>query len=684
MNSRVPRRPRALSLSASLTVLLALGTACTSSGTSMDMDDEDDNDNGGGTNGGRGGNGSGGNGNAGTSGNAGNGGGTNPGGGSGGMLVMPPPGVDACGALPPAPVRRLTRLEFAASAREIFPHAFTPDADGVFRLDNHRVEFVRPGAPQGAAAAKTHFIALGVPDPDTFGFENRAENLNPTPAKVESFTDLGVVMAELVTLPANLSKSLPCTDKTVACGRQVVDTLGPKFYRRPLTDAEKQRLYTFFEDEFNAAQSAGAGVDAFLAASRLLIEGLLQSPAFLYRLETGDESTKQGQAITLAQNEIAARLSYMFWHAGPDAELMTAAAEGKLTDPAEREKQARRLLADKRFRFTATEFFRQWADFEKIFSESYRLYPGRRLNERPHSIQRGLALSARYEAERFSEFFLADADGSLNTFFTSRKGWVNKYSKAMYMEGRLLRYDEEEEAAAGAPIDSYDFTDPNYQPIDNLPENRQGFLTRLFFPWAYSHFSTPNPPARGSFMMSKLFCRSLGTPPADALERAAEAEGSGAFPESGSNREQFIFRVKDSPCISCHTVLDPPGFAFENYNDFGQYITKDDNNPSKTVDASGVLGFGTDIDGPFQNAVDLTKKLATSETVRQCIVSQFYEYVTGRTAAGNLSQDDPDSEGVDVCRVRAMDKAVKDAGGDLREGLVQYVKSADFIWRPAY
>lgn len=648
------RQPLAIAM---LSLVPSLFTACSGSSTNNDKN----NGGNGGDGGDSGGNGSGGD-NGGGNGSGGSSAGGNAGGGPGMNVML----EGACAPLPPAPVRRLSKIEFSGTLREVFPFMYKPDADGVYRMDNHSFSFKRG----------TQDVSFGwkddvVNDPNTFGFINRAVNLNPTPYAAETNDDNAVTIAEFLTTGENLAKLMPCPEKTVECGKQFIDKYGPKVFRRPMTDDEKKIYNDFFKAQFDKAKADDAAADNFLVALRLTLEAFLQDPAFTYRLEVGDAATKKNGAIKLTQYEIANRLSYALWSTAPDDVLMTAAQKGELSTESQLETQARRMIADKRFRFMIGEYFRQWLDLERIFSEIYRSYPGTSLAQQPHQFSAFQALGARYDSYRFTEWVFADSDGTVNSLFTGTKGWVNSYTEAVNAGNYLP-----------VTTQSPDFA---WKEVDLNPDQRAGILTRQFFAWAYSHFGfpvgIPNPPVRGNFVLQKVFCQSFPAPPADAQTLA----GAVKPPAGATNREEFRARLDAAPiCKSCHTALDPVGFAFENYNEVGKYITKDQKNPAKTIDASGTLSLpvATDIDGPFTNAVDLSKKMGKSSSVAACLTQQWYEYLTGRDADGVIAPEE--SDGVDACRIKKMIDATKAKGGDLREGIVAFIKSPEFQWRPAY
>ncbi|MDX2019768.1 MAG: DUF1592 domain-containing protein [Deltaproteobacteria bacterium] len=597
------------------------------------------------TNRGDGDSGDGGDGGGGTSSTGGAGGEKNDG-GTGGQSVQAP---GACGPVAPAPLRRLSRLEYAGSIRALFPKTFPPDADGVWRLDNHAMNFQRAGQ---ASARRVNLFQEPAEDVLSHGFANRAKNMNPTSLHIDRFNDVAALVAEHVWRTRKQGAGdafLPCDTQDLACGTRFVEQFGERAFRRPLTAEEKTDFVGLFEQELKA--------NTFDVAVVLTLEAFLQAPQFLYRAEIGDSGTLDKGAVKLTAFELASRLSYLLWSSSPDEELMAAAKSGDLLDTKTLETQARRMLSDKRFVFMAVEFFRQWGDFDRIFSETYRRRPGFPSLAAGHSVPSAYRTAARDEMQWFVEWLMTDGDASIETLLTSRKSRGNGYLATLYGPGVPL--DEKLDAAL----------DKTVKDIALDAQQRSGYLTRALFNWTYSRFDTPSPPLRGAFVIEKLLCSTFPPPPADALSVAPPP------PAGPTNRELFEANVKArSDCPVCHKSLDGIGFGFENYNEVGGYRTLDKGRP---VNANGEL-FDTDVDGKFNGAVELSAKLASSETVRHCMMKHLYEYATGRDAEGTV-----EDEGIDSCRLKALDQLLLEKKGDLREALVGFVTSPDFVWRPA-
>jgi hypothetical protein len=128
------------------------------------------------------------------------------------------------------------------------------------------------------------------------------------------------------------------------------------------------------------------------------------------------------------------------------------------------------------------------------------------------------------------------------------------------------------------------------------------------------------PVLRGKFVRKMIWCQQLQPPPANLVITPPEVKPDAA------TRERFSQHSKNALCATCHQLMDPVGFGFENYDAIGNYRTTDQTFP---VDASGEL-IQTDVDGKFNGAVELADKLAQSPEVEQCMVKQWLRYAMGR------------------------------------------------------
>lgn len=499
-------------------------------------------------------------------------------------------------ALSPVMIRRLTRAEYAATVRSLFPNVALPAID----------------LPQ---------------EVDASGFENRARLQVPTALLVQQLSAAAAAVAESVV--KSQAGVVPCTATDAACGAKFVDAFGPRAFRRPLTDAERKTFTDYFNQQKAAISLNGA--------VQLTIEAFLQAPAFLYRVELGDPARAVAGNVPLTGYEMATRLSYLLWGTMPDQALFDAAAANQLATPAQVEAQARRMVADARVAGSMLDFHRQWLELDRLDREAAKdptLYP---------QYTPALRAAMREESDRFIEATMARGEGSLRALLTS---------PATFVDAGLARLYGVAPPASGWQAAMLDGT------------QRAGILTRANFLASHAHAQSGSPPLRAVTIMRRLMCASLPPPPADADTSPPKPDASGT---PKTNRQLFEARTVGS-CQGCHGTIDALGFGLENYDAVGAYRTTDNGLP---VDARGELK-GIDVAGTFTGGVELSARLADSAQARLCMTGQWYEYALGR-----------DRDAGDMCKIQALDKALADAGGNVRELLVTLARSNELMYRRA-
>jgi hypothetical protein len=158
--------------------------------------------------------------------------------------------------------------------------------------------------------------------------------------------------------------------------------------------------------------------------------------------------------------------------------------------------------------------------------------------------------------------------------------------------------------------------------VDLPKDRRAGILTRAAFLAGYSHRGGTSPPIRGNAINLRLLCQ-LPAPPPDGVDLSMPV----ADPSTGPKTNRMLFEERtQGGCQSCHHALNGFGFGFESYTASGAYITQQAGLP---IDASGEI-TGTDVDGPFANAVDLSTSLGKSKVVHRCAAEKWLQYALGR------------------------------------------------------
>ena len=457
------------------------------------------------------------------------------------------------------------------------------------------------------------------------GFENASRNLSAPTVLVENHQSIAENMAAAAVADrAALQTVLGCTswatpDEQSACTESFISGFGLRAFRRPPT-GEERALYRGLVEDMRAVIDYEAGVELAIAA-------FMQSPQFMYRVELGESG-----AVT--PFEMASRLSFLLWQSIPDSVLLEAAASGRLSSASDIEAQARRMMAMPQARSAMVDFHRQWLGFDLILQDEHRgkdraTYP----DWNPELIA-----SIREEADRFVEHVMFEEGGTLEALLTSRTSFVDARLASLYELSPVSDWVQVELPAG----------------------ERAGILTRANFLAAQAHGLTGSPILRGVFVNERLLCVSFGAVPDDA-DTSEPVPDPNAGPQT--NRMAFEDRTSPDQCQRCHSRIDGVGFAFENYDASGAFRDIDNTLP---VDASGVL-INTDVDGDFVGAVELSERIANSETLSDCVSRNWIRYTLGRPAQPE-----------DACFVQTARASLAEHGGDVRELLIDLVTSPDF------
>jgi hypothetical protein len=390
------------------------------------------------------------------------------------------------------------------------------------------------------------------------------------------------------TAMATPSNVLPCDPATGedACAAKFISDFGKRAYRRPLSDVETMRLTALYQN------ARGALKMSFNEAIETLLEGMLQSPAFLYHWESPYEAPKVvGDTVQFGPYDVASRLSYFIWGSMPDQELFDAAAGGMLSSDADIATQARRMLADDKAKDAAIAFFREWLEIDQLapLPKDAKTYP---------DYNDALKAALVDGTEAFAENVLFESGGKLETLLSADYTFSNQTLAKVYGN-----------SASGSSLSKT--TLDTSQRLGLLME--PSFLTLTGSP------DGSNPVKRGKAVYTKLMCGVLPPPPPNVPPAKPATAG-------GTTRQRFTEHDQNECAKGCHMLMDPIGYAFEHYDGIGRYRTMDNGQP---VDSTGMIN----IDGtskPFADAVELTKILSTSDTVRGCFAKQWFRFAMGR------------------------------------------------------
>jgi hypothetical protein len=370
----------------------------------------------------------------------------------------------------------------------------------------------------------------------------------------------------------------------VSCATSIVRRLSTRAFRRPVTDRELSRLMAFYS-------RARADRDFEHGIAKTL-EAILASPQFVFRMEDRPAGLA-GASSRLDDYALASRLSFFLWASGPDDQLLSLAAQGKLGLPGGLGQQVTRMLQDPRADALSTRFAAQWLrlqDLEKVIPDPIRY---------PYSDQT-LSLALKRETELFFDSLVRD-DRSVVDLLTADFTFANE---------RLARH-------YGLP----NVTGDAFRRVP-VPDYRRGLLGHGSVLMLTSIAERTSPVMRGKWIMEVL----LGTPPpppppnVPALEETKGADNGRLL----TVRERMEEHRRNPQCTSCHRVIDPLGLALENFDVTGRWRRRDG---SSSIDASGQLFDGTAVNGPddLRNAI-----LARKGVFLSTFTENLMTYALGR------------------------------------------------------
>jgi hypothetical protein len=347
-----------------------------------------------------------------------------------------------------------------------------------------------------------------------------------------------------------------------ACAQQILTTLARRAYRRPPTPRETTTLMTFFGE----GRKGATFEDGIEYALRLL----LASPQFLVRAEREPAAVRAGQVYRISDLELASRLSFFLWSSIPDDELITAASQGRLSQPRVLEQQVRRMLADPRADALVSNFAQQLLYLRNLPATAPDgvFYP---------NWDDELRQSLRRESELFFESILRE-DRNVLDLLDANYTFVNE---------RLARH-------YGIP----NVYGSRFRRVTLPPEMdyRRGLLGKgsfLAVTWTQNFRSSPV--KRGVWVLENI----LGTPPPEpppnvpALEETKSDTG-----KLLTLREQMTLHRGSPTCASCHKIMDPIGFALENFDADASWRAKQGGNGGTPIDVKVKLWDGQEVDGP--------------------------------------------------------------------------------------
>lgn len=406
---------------------------------------------------------------------------------------------------------------------------------------------------------------------------------------------------------------------------KILRNFATRAFRRPIRDDEAARFITLFD-------LAVKNKANFESAIQLMLQGVLVSPKFLFRIESDTHSDKA--IVGVDDYALATRLSYFLWASMPDPLLFDLAAKGQLSDPDVLEAQVRRMIADKKSRRFATNFAPQWLQVRRIeeAAPDEKMFP---------TFNDDLRRAMVDETIWFFDAIMRE-DRPLTELLDARFTYANESLAKHYgIDG-----------VKGDAMQRVELADPN----------RGGVLTMAAPLTVTSHARHTSPVKRGKWVLEAI----LGTPPPPPSPDAGELDDTVPVDSGLTMRERFEQHRADSACAICHRRIDPLGFGFETFDPVGRYRTQADGKP---VDPRGTLLDGRSFTGPAELKQVL---IEDRDAFTRALAEKMLTYAIGRGL-----------EHYDACAIKQITDGTRNADYRFSAMVTEIVRSLPFRYRRA-
>ncbi len=414
--------------------------------------------------------------------------------------------------------------------------------------------------------------------------------------RVSSFQLLGPFDVKGLSATPSRDRILTCNpaaDKTKTpevCAKEILSTLAKRGFRRPVTVDDINELMQSYKD--------GAKQGGFESGIRAGITGMLASPFFLYRGERVPAGLKPGEKYALTDLELASKLSFFLWNSIPDDPLLDLAIKNKLSDRATLDRQVLRMLADPRSKTLASNFVHQWLEMSRLDAivPDNDVFPSASGRMDPRA-------DFRTELTLFADSIFREDRSVVDLLRASHT----------YLNERIALH--------------YGITDvkgDQFRRVELKDSVRWGLLGKGAILMAAAYPNRTSPVLRGKFILTYL----QGVPPANPPPAVPALNDKDIGTTKALTVRQLMAQHRASPtCSACHSIMDPLGFALENFDATGAWRDKD-RFAGIAIDSAGVLPDGTPINGPddLRNAL-----LRQPEQFVQTFVEALLTYAMGRT-----------------------------------------------------
>ncbi len=440
-------------------------------------------------------------------------------------------------------------------------------------------------------------FGTGLVLPDELEPDTRAAGLYAVGASLTSISALGVdryesvaytIAEQVLTDPTRRAAIVGCVPVSPAdadCAREVLNALGERVWRRPLSDGELDVLVS-------VTTTAGMTLGDFDLGLSYGLAALLQSPYFLFRVELGEVDPAGGHRYS--GWEMASRLSYFLWDGPPDDALLLAAESGALLTDAGLEAEVDRMLQDERTRRGLRAFFGDMLHLDEL--DALTKDPSLFVN-----MSSELGPAAREQTLQDLDAIVLEDDVDFRTFLTSTDTHIDRTLAALY--------------DVPAPVrEGFGLTT---LPISG---GRRGFLGQASFLALQAHATSTSVTLRGLYLREVLLCQELPSPPAGLNTSIPEANA-----ERPTMRDRVAQHLEDPSCAGCHQLMDPIGLGFEHFDGVGRWRDTENGHP---IDPAG--SFDGD---EFVDAWGLGQVVADHGSFAPCVSDTLLRSALGRTLA---------------------------------------------------
>jgi hypothetical protein len=348
-----------------------------------------------------------------------------------------------------------------------------------------------------------------------------------------------------------------------ACARRILTNLATQAFRRPVAASDVDELMDFYD--------FGRNEKDFELGIEMAVARILASPQFIYRIEEEPAGLKPGESFRINDIDLASRLSFFLWSRGPDEALLNAARQARLSDPLVLEQQVRRMLKHPHAKALSENFAGQWLNLRGLESAAP-------LPLQFPDFDDPLRQAMRTEIEMLFDGIVGE-DRPILDILDADYTYVNerlaRHYGIPYIYGSQFR-----RVALG----------PGF-------ESRRGLIGKGAFLVTTSKPERTSPVTRGKWIMTNVLGMSPPDPPADVPPLPARNPDARGSVKEPTMRERMVEHRVRADCIQCHRMMDPIGFALENFDAIGLWRSHEEGTP---VDASGQLFDNTTVDGPVE------------------------------------------------------------------------------------